>query len=375
MVTGGRVVHAQRTIVYAQVSGGRFLESGNSDMQGALVSTISLRPLLVELQRRGVDPQQLLEPRGIAAEDVTEPMTRVPESTLWEIWADAVQLTGDATLGVEVGCHFEPQSLGVLGHIIANSATIGDSVRKWQEFTGLIDDQPYIQLQILAETARLEFRRRPDIDPEDNRALVEFATFSALRLVGYLGGQFGAPDSRLKRLCFRHACPPEPQSQVYRSRVGAAELAFSQPANAIEMDAGLLKEPVVYADAQMLELMSERARQQLRNQHRGHFVVMRVQQAIRRRLAHAPTLPQVAADLSLSRSTLQRQLQVAGVSYRQLLDDIRCEHAMELLRDVSYPVESVAISLGYSEPAAFVYAFKRWKECTPSSWRASQGVK
>lgn len=339
---------------------------------GALVSTLSLRPLLVELQRRGLDPEALLNPRAITAADVTEPLTRVPESVLWQIWADAVRLTGDAALGIDVGCHFEPQSLGMLGHIIANTATIRESVAKWQEFTALIDDQPYIHLQDQGACVRLEFRRRADIDPEQNRALVEFASFSVLRLLGYLLGRGELLSESVHRMCFRHAQPPEAQLSAYRSRLGKTELAFGQAANAIELDASVLDQPVVYADPQVLELMAERARQQLRNQHRGHFVVLRVQQVIRQRLADPTlTLPEVAAELAMSRSTLQRQLKDAGVSFRGLLAEIRQQRACEMLGDGAPSVDALALALGYSEPAAFIHAFKAWTGQTPSAWRRS----
>lgn len=340
---------------------------------GALVSTLSLRPLLVELRRRGMDPEMFLQPRGITAADVTEPLTRVPEALLWQIWADAVRMTGDKALGIEVGCHFEPQSLGMLGHIIANTATIRQSVAKWQEFTGLIDDQPYIQLQDWGACVRLEFRRRPDVNPEENRTLVEFASFSVLRLLGYLLGRGEILTESVQRLCFRHAKPADEELSAYRSRLGKTELAFGQAANAIELEPSVLDQPVVYADSQVLELMAERARQQLRNQHRGHFVVLRVQQAIRQRLAEGPlALPEVAAELAMSRSTMQRQLKDAGVSFRSLLAEIRQQRACALLRDGTRSVDAITLALGYSESAAFIHAFKAWTGQTPSAWRSAQ---
>ncbi len=337
-----------------------------------MVSTLSLRPLLVELQRRQVPCEPILAPRGIAPADITEPLTRVPEAMLWQIWADAVTATGDSALGIVVGCQFEPQSLGILGHIVANSATIGDSLSKWQEFTGLIDDQPFIHVIPQGDSVRLEFRRRPDIDPEENRSLVEFAAFSVLRLLSYLMGTGDIASMRVHRLCFRHAKPVPEQLQAYRERIGNIELAFGQEANAVVVDAAVLAQPVAYADTEMLQLMSERARQQLRDQHRGHFVVLRVQQAVRKRLAAGTAkLDTVATDLNMSRSTLQRQLSEAGVSFRSLLEEIRKDRACELLRNPAEAVESVALALGYSEPAAFIHAFKRWTGHTPRAWRES----
>lgn len=344
-----------------------------SSRPGALVSTLSLRPLLVELRHRNLPSESILGARGIAPSDVTEPLTRVPEAVLWEIWADAVRIANDPALGIVVGCHFEPQSLGILGHVVANSATIADSLTKWQEFTALIDDQPFIHVIPNDHCVRLEFRRRPDIDPEENRSLVEFAAFSVLKLLGYLSGTSELLCEPVQRMCFRHAKPPADQLHAYRERVGKTELCFDQVANAIELDSAVLTQPVAYADTQMLELMSERARQQLRDQHRGHFVVLRVQQALRKRLGTGSAkLEVIAEDLAMSRSTLQRQLSEAGVSFRSLLEEIRKDRAFELLRNPAEAVESIALALGYAEPAAFIHAFKRWTEQTPTAWRTGQ---
>ncbi|MGJ8686870.1 MAG: AraC family transcriptional regulator ligand-binding domain-containing protein, partial [Spongiibacteraceae bacterium] len=200
----------------------------------SLVATLSLRPLLVELQRRGQDAETLLQPFGISSADVTEPLARVPESVLWGIWSAAVQMTGDQALGMEVGCQFEPQSLGILGHLLANSANVGDALNRWQEFTHLIADQPLFELQPQRGIIRMEWRRRPDIDPSANRSLIEFATFSSLRLLAYLTGSGALLTTPIQRLCFRHQQPDPALLEIYRGHLPNVELACGQAANAIE---------------------------------------------------------------------------------------------------------------------------------------------
>ncbi len=86
-------------------------------------------------------------------------------------------------------------------------------------------------------------------------------------------------------------------------------------------------------------------------------------------LQEPPTAVEAAAALGTSERSLRRQLAVEGTSYRALLDEIRRRRADELLLNDRLPVESVAQRLGYSEPAAFIHAYRRWTGTTPAAAR------
>jgi AraC-like DNA-binding protein len=80
----------------------------------------------------------------------------------------------------------------------------------------------------------------------------------------------------------------------------------------------------------------------------------------------------VARDLGMSSRTLQRRLSVAGLSYQELLDMFRRETAEKCIADRSLSIGEVAYLVGYSEPAAFHRAFKRWTGVTPQAFRQQQ---
>lgn len=82
-----------------------------------------------------------------------------------------------------------------------------------------------------------------------------------------------------------------------------------------------------------------------------------------------PALPDVAQRLGMSHRTLQRRLRVEGVTFRAVLDAFAFE-AAELALSVSTLKEASA-ELGYSEPAAFHRAFKRWTGTTPRQFDPS----
>lgn len=81
-------------------------------------------------------------------------------------------------------------------------------------------------------------------------------------------------------------------------------------------------------------------------------------------------IDRVARDMALSRQTLYRRLKAEDVTFEQLLDELRHHLALKLLGDQHMPVKQAAWRLGFSDPAAFSRAFKRWTGTAPSFARA-----
>ena len=77
----------------------------------------------------------------------------------------------------------------------------------------------------------------------------------------------------------------------------------------------------------------------------------------------------VARDLGCSRQTLYRRLKAEGTTYEQLLDRLRRRLALRLVREQGLSVKEAAYRLGFSDPAAFSRAFKRWTGSSPGEMR------
>ena len=80
-------------------------------------------------------------------------------------------------------------------------------------------------------------------------------------------------------------------------------------------------------------------------------------------------IDQVARELGCGRQTLYRRLKVEGVTFAQLLDGLRRRLALRLVREQGLSVKETAYRLGFSDPAAFSRAFKRWTGTSPSAAR------
>ena len=79
----------------------------------------------------------------------------------------------------------------------------------------------------------------------------------------------------------------------------------------------------------------------------------------------------MARRLGTTSRTLQRKLTEEGTNFRALRDGILWEAVEVLLSNPSLKIEAIALSVGFSDVAAFSEAFRRWKGYPPTRYRAT----
>jgi AraC-like DNA-binding protein len=80
----------------------------------------------------------------------------------------------------------------------------------------------------------------------------------------------------------------------------------------------------------------------------------------------------IARKMGLNRQTLFRKLKAEGTSFEKVLDALRHRLALDYLREKRVSVNETAYLVGFSDPAAFSRAFKRWTGTSPRAVRASK---
>ena len=82
-----------------------------------------------------------------------------------------------------------------------------------------------------------------------------------------------------------------------------------------------------------------------------------------------PRICTVASSIGLSPRTLQRLLGKRGLSFSDLVGDVRLGMAYRYLDQSNVKLSKIAHALGYSDAAHFTRAFRRWTGKTPSDYR------
>jgi AraC-like DNA-binding protein len=173
---------------------------------------------------------------------------------------------------------------------------------------------------------------------------------------------------------------PFTQLRIPSSRVGLLPLLrrFAIPVAVGDGEPCLLwrqehsRRQLFNGDAQLHEYYVRECRKLLISELFAEPFLERVSRVIETKLAvlpHEISLEHAAKALSISVRTLQRRLNQRGISFRDICDATRRKLAEGYLDDPAVSVADIAFRLGYSEPAGFHHAFKRWLGQGPNEFR------
>lgn len=80
----------------------------------------------------------------------------------------------------------------------------------------------------------------------------------------------------------------------------------------------------------------------------------------------------MTALLGTSESTLRRQLRVEGAQFRDLLEEARLDHGVDLVMATDMPINQIAFHCGYQSQSRFAERFRLRYSLSPTELRATQ---
>ena len=332
----------------------------------ARVNTVSvayLRALLDHVQGRGLTAAQLLGGREVPLDDRDARVTEAEAAALFE---RAAQLLQDPALGLHAGEQVRPGHYGALGYVAMNCATLGEALDSLRRYQSLVIDLGEVGVELQAETLTLSWH------PETERPYRQLAEFNLAGLLTFTRWMAGG-DAHPAGIDLIY---PAPADLREHQRIFGCPLRFDAPCYRLLLPAHWRSAPLIQPDPAMREMMLRIADQQLRALPRGEDLLARARGLIAGRLRQPPVeLDGVAAQLATSPRSLQRRLAESGLSFSQLVEQVRRELAEQYLRDAAMNLTDIAFLLGYSEQSAFQRAFKRWTEQTPAQFRAQASAR
>ena len=321
---------------------------------------------LVELAAgKGADPDALLAHAGIDPTLLDDLNNRVAFDRYVALMRAAKAMTGDPALALHYGEAANLSQFSIVGLIGHASDTMADAFKQLNRFVRLVVDVECgpQRFKIVGDRRghwMVDTRKRPNAFPE----LSESAFAQLWCSTRPFGEQSSAPEVH-----FTHADPGyrDEYERIFRTRV-----VFGAKWNAYRFDASWTDTKVRALPGYVGDLINDRASALLKELDAEATVRGRVEALLEPLLpeGHA-RMSDVAAQLRVSRQTLFRKLRAEGVTFEQVLDDLRRREALRLLAEENASIAEIAYRLGFSEPAAVSRAFKRWTGMSPRAARNS----
>lgn len=329
----------------------------DSAAHGVVPSTY-VRLLFDYLEQRGVDAVTVLgelppvpEPHGLG---------RFPVARWRLLLERAAAHLQDPQLGLRLGQTIQLSHFGLLGYVFHACSDVQAALVRVRQFHRLLHDVNPLQVYFEGGTVTLEWSA---VHGKPGALVSETALTALVKLLRELTGTAVAVcDVR-----FFHPAPAD--SRPYAEFFGSP-VHFDQPVTAVRFPVATLSLPVRHADAALLGVLEQHAHALLAALPGDDDWVHSVRRCLLRQLREGePSQEKVAAELYLTPRTLHRRLLERGVSFRQLLEEVRKQLAVDYLRDSRLSLAEVARLVGFSEQSAFQRAFKRWTGQTPRDFR------
>lgn len=325
-----------------------------------------VRGLLDFAVARGADRAALAAAAGIDERALEDADSRLPFDIYIALMRHASALCGDPALALHYGESVDMSEVSIVGLIMNASETMAEAFAQLQRFSQLA-----LEVEGAGERFGVVIRDGAlwivdqRLNPNDFPQLSE-VTFSRLAC----GPRRFLPQSHILEVHFTH---PAPSYREEYQRVFACDVFFDSAWNAMRMHPEAPTWRVALQPRYVFGVLTERADLLLRQLDDRRTTRARVEGLILPMLHKGDVNAEtIAGAMGFSRQTLFRRLRDEGVTFDQILDDLRHRMALHYLRGERASINEVAYLVGFSDRASFSRAFKRWTGRNPGEVRAER---
>src|SRR5215813_821526 len=321
-----------------------------------VVSTLPARVLWVA-QRCGLDREEVLRQARIDPLAFADRENRIPVESAARMWNLVIRALPDRVLALEIVADFVPGDLGVMGYILHQMENLEEALEAMCRYARLVSQGAIPSIERGPSATRVSFSLYPAL-----LATQQAPETAVALMIGFIRRTV---DVEFAPTTVHLPHPRTERSDLLEQFYGA-KISHGQPAVAIEFPTPFLSRPVAGADPNLAVYLRQQADQMLSRMEESKGVSHETARRLAERLGRGePSQALIAKQMGVSERTLQRRLQEEGTTFNQLLEATRRDIALGYLTNPRLAAYEVSFLVGYTEPATFFRAFKRWTGKTP----------
>ena len=330
---------------------------------------ILTRRAVVRVRAAQIDLKPLLSRAGMTVAEVDDPDTRIAARNQIAFLNLAADALGDDCLGLTLATEFDCRDLGLWYYVLASSETLGTALERAARYSRIGNEAIVFEYRKGREPSqRLSYSGIPR---HADRHQMEFCIVAAILMYRHLTGRQFSPT----RVSMVH---PRDKGAAAFARILGTEVAFGSDVDEIVFPSGAPEFPLVDADPRLNKILLEvgegavSARERAVGTNVGPVRIL-VENAVTPLLPHGRArADMVAKKLGMSERTLARRLAEEGVTFIEIVQQLKATLARYYLEEETMPISKISWLLGFEEPSSFSHACKRWTGKTPRELRGAE---
>ncbi|WP_371398026.1 AraC family transcriptional regulator ligand-binding domain-containing protein [Fretibacter rubidus] len=296
---------------------------------------------------------------GVTEGELSDPSQRIDNKTVADHFEHAAQILDCPHIAILMGYKFRVATFVETGSVLAYADSLVHAGRLNARYQRLAESSGIGS--VAYEDEQIYLRWAPNFDDDNHyRRLTEVIFAGYVTTVRWLAWVY---RKDFVGLSFRHEKPD--YADKY-SEILQCPVQFSQTHNQLQFYPETAELSLPTSNPQKLAIVTERLDRILMGAKADTDLMRRVKAAIRTVIKSGRvTLIDVAKLLEMTDRTLRRQLKEQGVSFRDVVDDVRKRQFDRLVRD-GHTLTQIAHILGYNDQSAFTRAFRRWYGMSPT---------
>jgi len=317
---------------------------------------------------KGASRQELAERSRIDPAELQDRDNRIPFARYIALMRAGKELCNDPALALHFGEAVDLSEMTIVGQFASASGSMADDIAQLNRYAPLTLEVDgggdRIQLaRIDGQLWMIDARPNPNDFPELTESFFARAVCGMRRRLG---------ETQFVKAV--HVTHPEPAYRAEYDRIFQMPVVFESEKNALLLSDDFWPTArAVLPSRYVSDILSARADALLERLEKSKSTRGRVESLLTPMLHTGDaSMDAIAGKLGLSRQTLFRKLKAEGVTFAKVLDELRHKMALHYLTEKKVSVNETAYLVGFSDPAAFSRAFKRWTGSSPRTIRASK---
>ena len=330
------------------------------------VPAISAEALLAGLQACGIDTAKIRKREGLAARYV-DPSEQLPNSVWDAVWLEAAKLDPRPELPTLAATRVPFGLFGPLDYLAGSAQTVRGGLQALADHfsaaaAGIelelnFDDPPGGTLRI--------------INSVSTASVLESDEFTTAVIVGRFRDVSNGHFQPQRIYLTRPALAAAPHAEIF-----GAPVIYGAPRAGFDCDRASLDLEQSMADARLHDTLIEIAKKLGFAGDGRSGIEVSVRSRLRNLIPRGQAVAErVARSLGISERTLHRRLSESGSSFQNVLDQFRIEESERLLLQGRLDLAAIALTLGFSDQAAWNRFFRRLRNMSPTAWQTTNAQK